>query len=319
MPRKKKPVIEFRDYPLPARFPVLLLTGEHWRISDIPSGRLHIHNCLEIGICETDYGFMRFEDTECAFKAGDVTVVSCDIPHTTYSAPGTASRWSYLFLDPDQLLQPFFSDSGISGLNLLASVRHHIHFILGNEEYPAVNFLVAGIVKEMKEKNSYYEFTVRGLFLALLTELARIAETARKSDDPQPENALVIAPALEFIRSHYMDDFSMDELAGLCGLSPTHFRRLFSSVMGMSPLEHLNTTRIRRAADCLRMTEDSILSISERVGFHSLSSFNRHFLAIMGQTPRQWRRRMSGFNSESLQKYSGWLIAETLDHPGISP
>ena len=46
MPRHKKPYIEFRDYNLPARFPVLLLSGEEWRISDIPSPRLHIHNCL---------------------------------------------------------------------------------------------------------------------------------------------------------------------------------------------------------------------------------------------------------------------------------
>ena len=49
MPRHKKPYIEFRDYNLPARFPVLLLSGEEWRISDIPSPRLHIHNCLRSG------------------------------------------------------------------------------------------------------------------------------------------------------------------------------------------------------------------------------------------------------------------------------
>ena len=42
MPRRKRPYIEFRDYNLSSRFPVLLLSGEEWRISDVASPRLHI-------------------------------------------------------------------------------------------------------------------------------------------------------------------------------------------------------------------------------------------------------------------------------------
>ena len=83
MPRRKRPYIEFRDYNLSSRFPVLLLSGEEWRISDVASPRLHIHNCLEIGLCESDSGTMIFEDTKRPFGAGDLTVISCDVPHTT--------------------------------------------------------------------------------------------------------------------------------------------------------------------------------------------------------------------------------------------
>ena len=60
MARQKNTVIEYRDYNLPTYFPILLLTGEVWRISDIPSQRLHFHNCFEIGLCESDGGFMKF-------------------------------------------------------------------------------------------------------------------------------------------------------------------------------------------------------------------------------------------------------------------
>ena len=86
MPRHKRPYIEFRDYNLSSRFPVLLLSGEEWRISDVASPRLHIHNCLEIGLCESDSGTMIFDDTKRPFGAGDLTVISCDVPHTTYSS-----------------------------------------------------------------------------------------------------------------------------------------------------------------------------------------------------------------------------------------
>ena len=135
---------------------------------------------------------------------------------------------------------------------------------------------------------------------------------AEKKDDQPPENALVIAPALEYIRSHYMDDFSMEYLAELCSLSPAHFRRIFSSVMETSPLKYLTDTRIRQAASLLRTTEASVLSISEEVGYHSVSSFNRQFHDTMGQTPREWRRRMSILKDQSVMKYRGFLVPETL-------
>ena len=312
MSKKKKTVIEFRDYDLPAHFPVLLLTGDHWRISDVPSRRLHIHNCLEIGLCETDSGTIKFEDTTYSFYAGDVTAISCDIPHTTFSAPGTNSKWSYLFVDMGELLHPFFSGADLHNVELFSFLDHHLNLIMGRINYPVIYSIVTEIIEEMKKQEQGYEIAVRGLFLALATNLMRAASLNHKKKDQTPENALVIAPALDFIRYHYMEDFPMEQLADLCSLSPAHFRRLFSSIMGNRPLEYLNTTRIRKASDLLRMTEESVLNISERVGFHSISSFNRHFLAIMGEAPRDWRKKMSILKDQSLFKYNGWMYAEVL-------
>lgn len=312
MPRRKKNIVEFRSYDLPAYFPVLLLTGDHWRISDVPSKRLHIHNCLEIGFCESDSGIMGFEDKTCKFQAGDVTVISCDIPHTTYSAPGTSSKWSYLFVDVAQLFQPLFPGTDLKTFELLSVTEHNLSYILGKDEYPVINSLVLQIIDELKEKKANYEISVRGLFLALVTNLMRISTTVHTKKESQPENVLVIAPALEYIRYHYAEDFPMELLAQLCGLSPTHFRRLFSSIIGESPLEHLHAVRIQKAADLLRMTEDSVLVISEKVGFHTLSSFNRKFLAIMNTTPREWRHKMSFLKDQSILKHNGWMFAEAL-------
>lgn len=61
MPKPKKPVIEYRHYSLPIDFPVLLLSGDRWRISDIKSEHLHFHNHMEIGICYSDGGIMEIK------------------------------------------------------------------------------------------------------------------------------------------------------------------------------------------------------------------------------------------------------------------
>ena len=75
MPRKKKPLIEYRHYSLPINFPILLLSGERWKISDIKSEHLHFHNHLEFGICHSDSGIMEIKGESVPFKAGDVTFI----------------------------------------------------------------------------------------------------------------------------------------------------------------------------------------------------------------------------------------------------
>ncbi|MCR4756979.1 MAG: AraC family transcriptional regulator, partial [Butyrivibrio sp.] len=62
MSKPKKTVIEYRNYELPLNFPILLLTGDRWHISDVKSGKLHFHNCLEIGICHSDSGMIEFDN-----------------------------------------------------------------------------------------------------------------------------------------------------------------------------------------------------------------------------------------------------------------
>lgn len=44
-----------------------------------------------------------------------------------------------------------------------------------------------------------------------------------------------IAPALEYITRNYMAPMTIDDLAGLCHLSTTHFRRKFHDTMGTAP------------------------------------------------------------------------------------
>ncbi|WP_167958469.1 helix-turn-helix domain-containing protein [Anaerosporobacter faecicola] len=309
MGRRKKTIIEYRNYELLPYFPVLLLTGEKWRISDIPSGRLHFHNCLEIGLCETDSGTMEFMDTIHSFSAGDVTIVASDIPHTTYSKKGTSSKWSYLFLDIEELFHPFFQLHSLENSTGLHRLLHDYSAILSRNTYPNIHTLVTMIIQELVQKKQNYQFTVRGLAVALMTNLLNIySQTEAHPTIQIHENSLAIAPALDYMELNYRNTFSMDCLANECNLSPSHFRRLFLAIMNMTPLDYLNNLRVQKASVLLRSTEIPILLISEDVGFGSLSSFNRHFYNKFGKTPREWRSQLSYIRNQSIQMYSGWLL-----------
>jgi AraC-like DNA-binding protein len=316
MSKLKKSVTEYRNYFLPMDFPVLLLSGDYWKISDIPSGRLHFHNCLEIGVCHSDSGIMEFYGEPLQFQAGDITVIPRNVPHTTYSDPSLESHWSYLFLDPHELFHTYLPGNWADFDLSVYQFRNYKH-ILSSTQYPHVKFLADAAIRELSEKKPNYQLSARGLLLSLYIELYRI----QSENDAQerslsgftatdPENALIISPALDYMEDHYMEQFTMEYLADLCHWSPTHFRRIFHAIMNTSPLDYLNTTRVMKSCNLLLSTEESILDISEMVGFHSVSSYNRYFIRIMQTSPREYRKRMHKSENQSILEYAGWMFPE---------
>lgn len=314
MPKKPKTITEYRHYELPVSFPVLLLSGDRWHISDIKSNRLHFHNCLEIGICLSETGYMEFEGVPLAFKAGDVSCVPRNLPHTTYSSPGEASLWTYIFLNPDELFRGMFPGNTAQIADLSLGNIPNFRYLYSEEDYPKLHFLAAAAAEELEKKPDNYQMTVRALLFALCMELCRCQNSSR-AEAPRTADAgdgkMAIAPALNYIQRNYMHNFSVSELAELCHLSESHFRRIFHSTTGTSPLEFINNTRIYHACILLKTTEESILFISEAVGFNSVSTFNRCFTKSMGAAPREWKKKVlfeeGRTERGAVEKYSGWL------------
>ena len=187
-------------------------------------------------------------------------------------------------------------------------------FITNQMENPNFFHLVMMIIDEMKQQKPNYRASVRGLLLALCNGFLRFQEQDQRCITPvPPENALVISPELDYIRDNYMNQFPIETLADICHLSGTHFRRVFNTIMGTSPLDYINNARIYKACTLLRSTEATILSISEQVGFRSVSSFNRYFIKVMGMSPRAWKTQLLQLESkedrkkQSILEFSGWM------------
>lgn len=318
MKSKRQRIIEYRDYDMDNDFPILLLTGDKWHISDIRSSVLHFHNCLEIGICHTDSGYMEFGDTVRRFKAGDVTIISQNVSHTTYSSPGESSLWSYIFLLPDKLLANYIKTQFPHEASF-RDMLDNICVILDKDQYPECQLLIKELITELSDCASNYKYAVSGLVLALMMKLLRIFRTDRSllmlqnKNLNQPivahKNAVAIQPALIHIHNCYMQNINIMQLTEMCQLSQTHFRRIFHEVMGCSPLDYLNSYRIKQACINLRLTNDSILDISMQVGFHTISSFNRQFLSLVGITPSEYRKTLIP-EKKAVHRYNGWMSAE---------
>lgn len=89
-------------------------------------------------------------------------------------------------------------------------------------------------------------------------------------------------------------DVSLHTAAQQTGLSPFHFLRLFSAVLGVTPHQYLVRARLRRAARLLLETRQSITDIALEAGFADLSNFVRTFHRAAGASPGHFRRAAQG-------------------------
>jgi AraC-like DNA-binding protein len=83
------------------------------------------------------------------------------------------------------------------------------------------------------------------------------------------------------------------------GLSPFHFLRLFTAVIGVSPHQYLVRSRLRHAARLLADDERAVTDVALDVGFADLSNFIRTFRRAAGVSPSGFRRLSKGDRAAS--------------------
>lgn len=311
MARPRSTVMEYRSYELPVEFPLIILSGEEWRISPVPSSRLHFHNCFEIGLCLSDGGTVQVGGDEMPFEAGTVVCMARNTPHTMWSSPDETSLWAYLYLDPEALLGRDFINK-LHNPHTFDSMLSDCGLVLSRAEHGWAETIIRSIMQELTEKRLDYKTFVQSMCQAFFIRLLRLYAISADQRAGGRENTSIFA-ALNYIHTHYMQTFPLDMLASICHLSPVHFRRLFRAQMNMTPLAYLHSVRVLKSCTLLRSSEESVAVIAGRVGYTSLSCYNRHFLALIGCTPSAWRKQPDDAVRRSLVSYTGWQRAETAE------
>jgi len=108
--------------------------------------------------------------------------------------------------------------------------------------------------------------------------------------------------AIHFIGENYASDISREGLAALVGMHPDSLSRFFNIYTEKRIKEFINGYRIREAAEFLRSSDEMITVIAQKVGFESLSTFNRAFLKEMKISPSAYRNSVSCKKENSVNK-----------------
>lgn len=117
----------------------------------------------------------------------------------------------------------------------------------------------------------------------------------KKSDAPSEMDFLAsmfkpyFARFEEVIQQNLYADLSLEELAKLCHMSLSTFKRKFGEVYSESPKKYITRLKIDKAMRLLEQKDLRISDIVFQTGFDSVSTFNRAFKVQTGKTPSQYR------------------------------
>jgi transcriptional regulator GlxA family with amidase domain len=111
-----------------------------------------------------------------------------------------------------------------------------------------------------------------------------------ESQDPELLRRLLRAKDRMDAGSH--EEWPVQRLARVSGVSEAHFARSFKQAFGVPPHRYLLTRRIERATALLRDTDLPITEIAFHAGWGSLGTFGRTFRDVTGESPGALRTRV---------------------------
>ena len=102
---------------------------------------------------------------------------------------------------------------------------------------------------------------------------------------------LAIDRAVAFIRDHFRERISVEQLAALVHLSSRQLNRKFVEAFGLSPQSFIMKLRIQSACEALQNGSLTISHVARDLGFYDQSIFTHHFQKHMGITPLRYQRQ----------------------------
>ena len=115
-----------------------------------------------------------------------------------------------------------------------------------------------------------------------------------KPADFQADQELArLIPALKFMQQEFHRGPTLVEISKTVDLSPFHFHRRFTEMLGMTPKQFLLECQIHEAKTQLIAGTKELAAIARDCGFAHQSHFTSRFKQATGLTPTRWRRMMN--------------------------
>lgn len=126
---------------------------------------------------------------------------------------------------------------------------------------------------------------IKAALYAIYEEYTKNAIPSQKDN-----RANVIPRILMWMKEHYREDITLDDVAGALGYTNGYISHCLGNIGNMNFRTLLNSFRVEHAKELLHKSQSKIIDIALECGFSCERSFHRAFLAIMGTTPGEYRK-----------------------------
>lgn len=120
-------------------------------------------------------------------------------------------------------------------------------------------------------------------------EFVRNVLTAEEVDERKLSRG--VAAAIQYIRQHYSQPISLEEVSSQVHLNTEYLSRVFKEEAGCTYSAFLSDVRLKKAAYLLSHTTERVQIIAKQVGYPNVSYFSTIFKKRYGVNPYEYRRR----------------------------
>jgi len=134
----------------------------------------------------------------------------------------------------------------------------------------------------------------------ILIRLLRTPVGRRVAQIGQPKSGVRrVAEAVSWIRAHFAQPVTVDEMAASVRMSASSFHQRFKAVTSMSPLQYQKVLRLHEARRLMLFQRMDASDAAHRVGYLSPSQFSREYGRFFGTAPTRdvVRLREQGFGA----------------------
>lgn len=141
-----------------------------------------------------------------------------------------------------------------------------------------------GLMKMSSENNSSAALIGASLIARTIEAEAQRLARSEFTDPPLSESEILKLEA--FIAAKIGEKLDCSTLAKVVGLSPDHFRKVFKSKTGSTPMHYLLEQRTAKAAELLRSGKCRVVEAAMQTGFADQSHLNRNCRRFYGCSPK---------------------------------
>lgn len=255
---------------------------------------IHQHDFYELVIIERGEGIHFTETHKSPMRAGDVFLIKPNEAHGYKNTKGL--ELMNVFYRPDELDLPEADLREIAGYHVFFELEPLVRDIHGYksrlrlslDQLSVANSLISGIKKQLDAQKPGFRFMTFTYFVQLIFFLSRCYE---KSGTAQSSLLLQLGKVTAYIENNYIKSITLDELAGVAGMSKRTLIRKFKDNLGTTPIDYLLRCRVAKASSLLLAGKSTISEIAFEVGFSDSNYFSRQFKKITGLSPRSYWRK----------------------------
>lgn len=263
------------------------------RNENIKSHVWHYHPEVELIFVCKGSGKRQIGSNISYFSDGDLVLIGSNLPHCGLTNENTNNDYEMVIqFKPDFLGENIWETPEMQRISaLFEKSKAGIVF----EEN--IKKTVGKKITDMHEMSSLNKLLT---FLEILDELAttqeyRILNAGKYYLQTQVEDNERINHIFNYVKDHFKEQISLEEIADLANMKVPSFCRYFKKITNKTFTQFVNEYRITHSLKLLAEQPLSITEVCFESGFNNFSYFNKTFKEYIKKSPSQYRKEFNYF------------------------